>query len=358
MTAGGAERRLHMKRKQGDPLAPPLVPASTYFVSGDPSGVPFAYGRNTNPTWSALEAEYEAIGGAPCLAFGSGMAASAAIVDALLPRGGRMVAPSDGYFTLRSLLSARAVDAGLVASTDPLALAQAAPGAALVWAETPTNPGLDVIDVRATAEACRRAGALLVVDNTLATAAGQDPFALGADVVVVSATKATSGHSDAVIGLAATKDRAILGKLREARTIGGAIPGVLEAWLCLRGLKTLDLRVARASASALAIARALAERLPVRYPGLLQHPQHALAARQMKHFGPVLAFDLDTQDRAERFCGRLERIAIATSFGGVETTLERRARWGGDAVSPGLIRMSVGLEAPEALLADLRAALG
>ena len=347
-----------IKRRQGEPLAPPLVPASTYFVSGDPADAPFAYGRTANPTWSALEAEYEAVGGAPCLAFASGMAACAAVVDALVPRGTCIVAPCDGYYALRSLLRSRGIDARLVGSTDPLAFAVAAPNAALVWVETPTNPGLDVVDVRATAEACRRAGALLVVDNTLATAAAQDPFALGADVVVVSGTKATSGHGDALIGIAATKDLAVLDKLRAARTMGGAIPGVLEAWLCLRGLKTLDLRVSRCSESALTIARALAKRLPVRYPGLLEHPHHDLAARQMTRFGPVLTFDLGTQEVAERFCARLDHIAEATSFGGVETTLERRARWGGDAVSPGLIRMSVGLEAPEKILAELREALG
>jgi cystathionine beta-lyase/cystathionine gamma-synthase len=345
------------KRRQGEPLSPPLVPASTYFVTGDPSMVPFTYGRTANPTWSALEDAYQAIGKAPCVAFASGMAACAAVIDALVPRGARVVAPADGYYALRTLLQARGVDAHLVSSIDPEAFARAAPGAALVWVETPTNPGLDVIDLAATAGACREAGALLVVDNTLATAAGQDPFVFGADVVVVSATKATSGHSDAVIGIGAARTPALLEKLRMARTLGGAIPGTLEAWLCIRGLKTLDLRLARASESALVIARALHERLPVRYPGLPDHPQHALAARQMTHSGPVLTFDLATRERAERFCERLEVIAEATSFGGVETTLERRARWGSDDVSPGLIRISVGLEPPDVLLADLRAAL-
>ena len=347
------------KRRPGDALAPPLVPASAFFAPGDPADAPFAYGRLGNPTWSALEAEYEATtGGAPTVAFASGMAAVAAVVDALVPRGGRAVAPSDAYYAVRALFEARGVETRLVSSTDPESFARAASGAALVWVETPTNPGLDVVDVAATAKACREAGALLVVDNTLATAAGQDPFALGADVVVVSATKATSGHSDAVIGLAAARDPALARRLRAARTPGGAIPGVLEAWLCLRGLKTLDLRLGRSSESALAIARALGDDgWLVRYPGLPEHPQHALAARQMKHFGPVLTFDLASQARAETFCSHLERIAEATSFGGVETTLERRARWASDAVSPGLIRMSVGLEPPEAILAELRAAL-
>jgi cystathionine gamma-lyase len=347
-----------MKRRQGESLAPPIVPASTFHLAGDSAGVPFVYGRNANPTWSALEAEYGAVGGAPCVAFASGMAACAAVVDALLERGKRIVAPSDAYYTMRSLLAARGADASLVASTDPLAFVRAAHGAAIVWVETPTNPGLDIVDLQATAEACKRAGALLVVDNTLATAVGQDPLALGADVVVVSATKATAGHHDAVIGLAAARGESLVEKLRGARTVGGAIPGVLEAWLCHRGLKTLPLRMARMSESALAIARALADDLPVRYPGLPSHPQHALAARQMEHFGPVLTFDLETRERAETFCARLERIEEATSFGGTETTLERRARWGGDAVSPGLIRMSVGLEEPAVLLDELTRALG
>jgi cystathionine gamma-lyase len=347
-----------MKRSQGESLAPPIVPASTFHLAGDPAGVPFVYGRNANPTWNALEADYSALGGAPSVAFASGMAACAAVVDALLERGKRIVAPSDAYYTMRSLLAARGADASLVASTDPLAFARAAEGAAMVWVETPTNPGLDVVDIRATADACRSSGALLVVDNTLATAAGQDPLALGADVVVVSATKATAGHHDAVIGLAAARDESLVEKLRAARTVGGAIPGVLEAWLCHRGLKTLHLRMARMSESALAIARALGDGVSVRYPGLPSHPQHALAARQMRSFGPVLTFDLGTRERAERFCARLDRIEEATSFGGTATTLERRARWGGDAVSPGLIRMSVGLEEPDVLLDDLTRALG
>jgi len=344
------------RRDPGDPIAPPLVPASTFFTPGDPAASPFSYGRSGNPTWTALEERYAALCGAPSVAFASGMAACAAVVDALLPRGARIAAPSDAYYTLRSLLAARHVDAQLVASSDPLAFARAAKGAALVWVETPTNPGLDVVDVAATAQACKAAGALLVVDNTLATCAGQDPFALGADVAVVSATKATSGHDDVVLGLASTRDAALLEKLRSARTIGGAIPGVFEAWACARGLQTLGLRVARSSASARAVAEQLGD-LGVRYPGLAAHPQHALAARQMKHFGPVLTFDLGTSERAQAFCARLEGILEATSFGGNTTTLERRARWGGDRVSPGLIRMSVGLEEPEATVAEIRRAL-
>jgi cystathionine gamma-lyase len=350
-----------MSRRQGEPLSPPLVPASTYRVAGDPAGLPFTYGRTSNPTWSALESEYGAIGGAPCVAFSSGMAACAAVLDGLLPRRGTVIAPSDGYYAVRRLLRARGIGAIFVGSSDPLAFVSAvmsAPDAQLVWVETPTNPGLDVVDLDATAEACRRAGALLVVDNTLSTVAGQDPFAHGADVVVVSATKATAGHHDAVIGIAAARDASVVERLLTARTLGGAIPGVLEAWLCHRGIKTLDLRLARSSASALAIARSLPAEVRVRYPGLPDHPQHSLAASQMKHFGPVATFDLETKERAERFCARLAHITEATSFGGVETTLERRARWGGDAVSEGLIRLSVGLEDPALLLADLRHALG
>jgi cystathionine gamma-lyase len=333
------------------------VPASTFVLPGDPTGQPYRYGREGNPTWSSLEEEYAALGRAPSLAFASGMAACAAVVDGLVPRGGRVVAPADGYYAFRSLLQARGVEVESVPSGDSRAFARAARGASLVWVETPSNPGLDVVDLEATAEACRAAGALLAVDNTLATAMGQDPFAFGADVVVVSATKATSGHSDALIGLASARDAELLAKLKAARTLGGGIPGVLEAWLCARGLKTLEVRLARSSASALAVAEGLAGRMPVTYPGLPSHPQHGLAVRQMKHFGPVLTFDLGSKERAERFCAGLTWIAEATSFGGVETTLERRARWGGDVVSPGLIRMSVGLEAPETILDDVNAAV-
>lgn len=345
-----------MPIQRGGPLAPPLVPASTFLTPGDPHAYPFAYGRMDNPTWVALEAAHAELAGGRTVSFASGMAACAAVIDALLPRGGLVVAPADGYFTLRSLLAARCVPTRLVDSGDPLALAHAAPGAALVWLETPTNPGLNVLDIRATAAACRNAGALLVVDNTLASCAGQDVLGLGADVAVVSATKITSGHSDAVLGLAVAKSDDIVEKLRAARTIGGAIPGVLEAWLCLRGMKTLALRLPQASSSALAAAQMLS-RFDARYPGLPGHPQHSLARAQMKQFGPVLTFDLGTRDRADRFLARLRLVAEATSFGGVETTVERRARWGGDAISPGLLRMSVGLEPIDLIIADLKSGL-
>src|SRR5262249_23205500 len=151
-------------------------------------------------------------------------------------------------------------------------------------------------------------------------------FAFGADVAVVSATKSTSGHSDILLGIASSKDPALVEKIRTARTIGGAVPGVFEAWACMRGLATLQLRLARTSESAAFLAKELAE-YGARHCGLPSHPQHALAARQMKHFGPVLTFDLVTKERAEAFCSRLEHILEATSFGGIETTLERRARW-------------------------------
>jgi cystathionine gamma-lyase len=345
------------KPARGEPLPFPLVPASTFHLAGDPEGAPFVYGRNGNPTWSGLESQYAKLGGAPCVTFASGMAACAAVFDALLPRGARVVAPSDGYYTLRRFLALRGVETTLVASTNPMAFAEAAPGAAVVWVETPTNPGLDVVDLQATADACKRAGALLVADNTLATALGQDPFAFGVDVVVVSATKMTSGHHDALIGIVEARDVRLLEKVRAVRTVTGAVPGVLEAWLCARGLKTLEIRLARSSASALALAERLPASLSVRYPGLPRHPHHDVAAKQMKHFGCVLSFDLGTRERAEAFCRRLEHIAEATSFGGTDSTLERRARWGGDAVSPGLVRLSVGLEEPELLLSEILRAL-
>jgi cystathionine gamma-lyase len=345
-----------VRRTRGTPLAPPLVQASTFFAPGDPKESDFVYTRYGNPTFSALEMEQQAMCGAPSLSYPSGMAASAAIMDALVPRDAVVVMASDCYYNVRTLARTRAFRCRWVESTKPHGFAEAAAGAAMVWIETPTNPGLRIVDIEETARACKAAGALLVVDNTLATAVGQEPLALGADIALISATKMTSGHHDATIGLVSARDAAIATRLREHRTMTGMIAGVLEAWLCLRGMKTLALRSSRCSETALFLAHELSA-YDARYPGLPTHPSHELASRQMKHFGPVLTFDLVSQDRAVAFCSRLIGIAESTSFGGVDTTLERRARWGGDEVSPGLIRMSVGLEDPERLLDELRRAL-
>jgi cystathionine gamma-lyase len=251
------------------------------------------------------------------------------------------------------------VDAALV-TTEQQKILEALPGAGLVWVETPSNPGLDVVDIAAIAEAAHGAGALLVVDNTLATPLGQSPLGLGADLVVASGSKHLSGHSDLVLGYVVAKDSAHVERLHDWRTLTGAIPGPFEAWLAHRSLATLDVRLARQCANAAAIAELLAGRPDVslvRYPGLAADPSHALARRQMRVFGSVVSFALPDARRVQRFFDRAELLIEATSFGGLHTTAERRARWGTDDVAEGFIRLSAGIEDAEDLRADLTSAL-
>jgi cystathionine gamma-lyase len=230
----------------------------------------------------------------------------------------------------------------------------------LVWVETPANPGMEIADVRAVVAAAKLSGTLVAVDNTTATPLGQRPLELGADFSVCSDSKAMNGHSDVLLGHVACRDEELLSKVDQARTLGGAVAGPMEAWLLLRSLPTLPLRLERMSASALAVAEFLAARTEVSavlYPGLPGHPGHAVAARQMRHFGPVLGFSLRDQAAAEAFLARAALVTDTTSFGGVTTTAERRARWGGDAVAAGFIRMSVGLEDAGDLIEDFGRAL-
>jgi cystathionine gamma-lyase len=244
--------------------------------------------------------------------------------------------------------------------TDTEAIVAACPGARLVWIETPCNPALDVCDIAAVAAAAHAAGARLVVDNTLATPLGQRPLEHGADAVHYSATKSLSGHSDLVLGAVATRDPEWAATLRRHRSQGGAVAGPFEAWLLQRSLPTLALRLARQSDNALALARFLRAAdgvADVRHPGLEDHPAHAVAARQMSHFGPLVAFTLADAERAQRFLAALELVAEATSFGGVHSTAERRARWETDDVAPGFIRFSAGCEDAADLLADVEQAL-
>jgi cystathionine gamma-lyase len=208
--------------------------------------------------------------------------------------------------------------------------------------------------------AARQAGALVAVDNTTATPLGQRPLELGADLSVCSDSKAMCGHSDVLLGHVAVRDSELLQKIDRYRELTGGIAGPMEAWLALRSLATLPLRLERMSASALKVAEFLRSRDEVEhvlYPGLPTHLGHAVAAGQMRSFGPVLSFTLAGKQAAERFLSSAELITEATSFGGVTTTAERRARWGHDGVAPGFIRMSVGLEDAGDLIADMEQAL-
>ena len=335
----------------GEPFLPGPVFAAPYHLSGDPGKTEFTYGRYANPTWTAFEEAVAKLEGGEVAVFGSGMGAVSTLLLALLEPGDPIVIPSDAYYNVRQLAHDLLPYEVREVPTDTEAVVQAAPGAKLVWVETPSNPGLDVVDIRAVADAC---DGILVVDNTLATPLGQRPLELGADFVMASATKALCGHSDILLGYVAGRD---LDAVRTARGKLGTIAGPFEVWLAHRSLATLDVRLERECANALRLAEAIAEHVPVRYPGLPGDPAHELAAKQMDRFGPVLCFTLPDKTSAETFLGSAELVTDATSFGGTRTTAERRARWGGDDVPEGYIRLSAGCEDPDALVRDVTRAL-
>lgn len=349
-----------------EPTLPGPVFAAHFHLPGEPTG-PYAYGRDENPTWTHLEraiGELEAPGeeGVETLAFASGMAAISAVLFSQLRAGDTVVLPSDGYQVL-PLVREQLTGYGIHVRTAPTgddAQLDVLEGAKLLWIETPSNPGLDVCNVRRLVGAARAQGTLVAVDNTLATPLGQRPLELGADFSVASGTKMLTGHGDLLLGYVVSRSAALMASVRRWRKIVGAIPGPMEAWLAHRSLATLQLRADRQTSNALAVAEALRGRPEVtglRYPGLPDDPSQKVAAQQMRRFGCVVSFTLPTRARAERFLGALHIVDDATSFGGVRSTAERRGRWGGDAVPEGFIRFSAGAEDPEDLVADVLRAL-
>jgi len=355
-------RALHHAGAQpaGAPLTPPLVLTTAYVLPGDPAG-DYQYARWANPTWSALDAALAELEDAPVVTFPSGMAAIAAVFYGLLKSGDRILLPSDGYYTTRILAERFLLPLGV--SFDLVATAalgqQKFEGYRLVMIETPSNPALDLADIRAVSARARAAGTLVVVDNTMMTPLGQRPLELGADIVVCADTKAVNGHSDVLFGHVASREAAALDAVRDWRRIAGAIPGPFEAWLVYRGIETLELRFARMCESALALAKRLQGHRAVRsvvYPGLPEHPAHELARQQMRGFGSIVGVTLADKGSAERFITGCRFVRAATSFGGLHTSAERRARWG-DQVAEGFIRLSVGCEPLEPLWQDMRRAL-
>ena len=362
----------------GEPLHPGPVFAAPYHTPGDPNDAPYSYARSHNPTWTALErmiaqmesgefvADHAQAGEkyrANALVFASGMAACAAVFGAVLRPGDIVVMPGNAYFAARSLMNDYFVKMGVqvkYAATANNAQGEHLAGARLLWIETPSNPTMEVADIAILCEQAHAAGALVAVDNTTATALGQRPLALGADFSVASDTKSMTGHSDILLGHVATRDLELRQKIEEWRTLVGGVLGPMEAWLALRSIGTLPLRLERSSQNALAIAEFLTTQPQVKcvlYPGLKQHPGHDIATRQMQHFGAVLSFELADKAAAETFFTNSKLVTEATSFGGTCTCAERRARWGGDAVPEGFIRLSAGLEDAADLIADIGQAL-
>ncbi len=360
----------HPAAAVGEPLHAGPVLSSTFGlgVPGDPMPGDF-YGRAGNPTWRALESAIGELDGAPdppaqCVLFASGMAAIGAVlrlgVMGLGATKGAVVLPSDGYYLARSLAHSELAPLGVeVREVPTVGVWPSLDGAALVLLETPSNPGLDVADIAAAAEAAHAVGALLAVDNTTATPLGQRPLELGADLVVASDTKALAGHGDVVLGHVSVRDPALAAALREARSRGGAVPGPMEVWLAHRGLGTLDLRLARQADNARAVATALLEHRAVsdvRWPGLESDPAHAVARRQMRRWNGVLRFTCAAELAVGEFHAASRLVGSPPSFGGLRSTADRRARWG-DAVAPGLLRFSAGCEDPDDLVTDVLTAL-
>ena len=354
---------LHLRRPglaKGDPVPLPLTMAAMFHLPGDPAGAP-SYGRADSPTWEALEHALGHLEDAPVVAFPSGMAAISAAFFAVLRSGDRLMIPSDGYYTTRLLADRFLARLGVEVDVRPTARFGDGGfhGYRLVFVETPSNPGLDVCDIEAVAAAVHAGGGLVVADNTTMTPLGQRPLDLGADIVVAADTKSPNGHSDLLLGHAATRDDGLLAEMRDWRKLSGAIPGPFEAWLAHRGLETFELRYDRMCATAGLLAPRLAEHPAVgaiRYPGLPRDASHDLAARQMTRMGFLIGLTLGSEEQAERFIAGCQYIQPATSFGGVHSSAERRARWG-DAVPPGFVRLSVGCEPAEALCDAVLSAL-
>lgn len=349
----------------GQPLNVPIVMASNFRAGnlGESGGREYSRDDAT-PGWEALEEVVGELEGGEAVAFASGMGAASAVFD-LMPVGARVVAPTDCYAGVHALLADGQrhgrwhVD--LVDVTDTAAAATAARRADLVWLESPTNPLLDIADLPALCAAAREGGAVVAVDNTFATPLLQQPIALGAHVAMHSATKFLGGHSDLLLGVAVAGSPELGERLRRRREVAGAVPGALETFLALRGLRTMALRLEQGQRSAAELARRLAGHpavTRVRYPGLADHPGHAQAAAQMAGFGAVLGFEVQTAAAANTLCDSVRVIRSATSLGGVESTIERRAKVPGqEHLPPGFLRLSVGCEHIEDLWDDLTGAL-
>ncbi len=347
--------------RPGAPLNQPLVPASNFVLGADR-----AYSRDDGtPTWEALEAVVGALEDAKTVAFSSGMAGVAAIFDRLHV-GAKIVLPDDCYQGVVGLAELGRSKGAWQVKRLPVdataAWVHACTEADLLWLESPSNPLLTVADVRTICAAPRKPGALIAVDNTFATSLNQKPLELGADFSFQSATKFIGGHSDLLAGVVTVRRPELEVALRRSRELSGATPGALEAFLAVRGARTMALRLERAQSNAMVLAERLSQHRNVtltRYPGLPSHPTHAIAREQLKGFGSIISFDVrGDAAAADAVCTRLRLIQHATSLGAVESTIERRAAiHGQDHLPPSLLRLSVGIEHVDDLWADLDQAL-
>jgi len=348
-------------RRPGSPLNRPPMPASNFVL-----GTERAYARDDGtPTWEALEEIVGVLDGGHSVAFASGMAGIAAVFDQL-SAGSRIVLPDDCYQGVAGLAEFGAQKGRWsihrLAVDDTDGWIQATADADLIWLESPSNPLLVVADLRSICAAPRKASAILAVDNTFATSLNQRPLELGADVSFQSATKFIGGHSDLLAGMVSVRRHDLLVALRKSRELHGATPGALEAFLAVRGARTMALRLERAEANAMILAERLSSHAGVactRFPGLRTHPTHSIARAQLKGYGTIISFDIHGGAvAADAVCSRVRLIQHATSLGAVESTIERRASIPGQQhLPPSLLRLSVGIENIEDLWNDLDAAM-
>lgn len=356
-------------------IMPPIFQTSTYVQPALGAPVAYDYARVSNPTREALERNVAALeGGAGALAYASGLAAIEGMMK-WLSAGDHVVTEENTYGgtnrMFNHVLSRLGIQFSFVDSRDPEQVRGAMrPETRLVYVETPTNPMMRLCDLKVMAEIAHEGGALLVVDNTFATPINQRPLELGADVVIHSTTKYLNGHSDVIGGALVAKDEELLAELAFIRKSTGAVPGPMDAWLVLRGLKTLAVRMRAHNENGLAIAQWLAAHPAVgatHYPGLASHPQHALACRQMNGFTGMVSIEMGDAKRARTLVERTRLFALAESLGGVESLIgvpalmthasvphDRREAMG---VTHGLVRLSVGIESVDDLLEDLDQAL-
>ena len=366
-------RAVHAGRKpeRGTRDVTPAIHQSTTFQKGDDGSLPggYLYARANNPNREALEEALASLeGGAAALAFSSGSAATLALMHALSP-GDHVIAPDDAYYGTAVLLKTHLSDWGLkstlVDMRDPGAIERAVtPATRVIWTETPSNPLLNVTDLRAVAAIAQKAGALMTCDNTWATPLLQRPLELGAGVVMHSVTKYLSGHSDVLGGALVFKEtNALFEKVRSIQREGGAVPSPFECWLTLRGLQTFPYRVRAHSENAQRVAEFLRGQPKieaVHYPGLSSHPGHKIASGQMSGFGGMMSIQVKGgQAEAFRLCASVKLFTHATSLGGAHSLIEHRASVEGAATkSPvNLLRLSIGLEHPDDLMEDLEQAL-
>ena len=330
--------------EKGDPVAPPIVSTAKYLLPGEPD-VPYTYGRDINPTVETCEAALSALEDAPVVGFPSGMAAITAALVTTIKAGQRILVPSDGYYVTRALLDEVLATLGVEAEAIATRNYQSADLTPydVVWIETPSNPGLDLCDIAAITARAKAAGAASIVDNTTLTPLLQRPLDLGADMVVSSDTKAIAGHSDTLFGHVATRDKDWFEQVKRWRKLSGSIPGPLAAFLTHRGLMTLELRLARMVSNAQAL-------LPV----LEAHPN--VKTVRYPDIGFIIGLTFEDATTADGFIEGCPAILPATSFGGIHTSAERRARWGDD-VPDGFVRLSVGCEPEAALVEAIKASL-